>query len=137
MHKEVLPKSAADPIPTSYLWRASHKYAINNPGLKYVMVNMRLHPSCLILLLSASLSLTVFAQAPEQAAPETVSLPPTNDAEEIVRRSVDIDHHNFERAQNYTTQSREVGKILDTNGTVKKTESKTYDITFFYGEPYS
>ncbi|HET9165815.1 MAG TPA: hypothetical protein VFP11_07440, partial [Candidatus Angelobacter sp.] len=63
-------------------------------------------------------------------------LPPTNDPKEIVRRSVEVDHHNFERAQKYTCTQRQVVKQLDKHGNVKSTEIKTYDINFYFGEFY-
>jgi hypothetical protein len=65
------------------------------------------------------------------------SLPPTNDPREIVRRSVEIDHRTIELARNYTCRQREVMKKLGSNGEVKSSEIKTWDITVLYGEPYS
>ena len=59
-----------------------------------------------------------------------------SDAREIVRRSVEVDHHNFERAQKYTCTQRQVIKYLDKHGNVKSTEIKTYDINYYYGEFY-
>jgi hypothetical protein len=64
-------------------------------------------------------------------------LPPTNDPKEIIRRSVEMDHHNWDLAQNYTFQQREVDKQLGKHGEIKSTEIKTYDINFYYGEVYS
>jgi hypothetical protein len=58
------------------------------------------------------------------------------DPKEIVRRSVEVDHHNFERAQKYTCTQRQVIKHLDKHGNVKSTEIKTYDINYYYGEFY-
>src|SRR5215467_3089884 len=69
--------------------------------------------------------------------PATPQFPATNDPQEIVRRSVEIDHRMMERARNYTCQQREVEKHLDSHGNVKSTEIKTWDITILYGEPYS
>jgi hypothetical protein len=63
--------------------------------------------------------------------------PPTNDAKEIVRRSMEIDRRTLELARNYTSQQREVIKHLDKHGNVKSTEVKTYDVSFYYGEEYS
>jgi hypothetical protein len=60
-----------------------------------------------------------------------------SDPREIVRRSVEVDHHNFERAQSYTCTQREVLKHLDKHGSVKSTEIKTWDINFYYGEEYA
>jgi hypothetical protein len=76
------------------------------------------------------------AHAPE-AEPKAPELPPTSDPKEIVRRSVEIDHRNLERARNYTCQQREVEKRLGKNGEAKSTEITTYDVNFYYGEEYS
>ena len=50
---------------------------------------------------------------------------------------MEIDHRTMELARNYTCRQREVEKHLDSHGTVKSTDIKTYDITVLYGEPYS
>src|SRR5258708_8336512 len=89
------------------------------------------------------IGMTVARAAQETAAPALDSavpapaLPPTTDAKEIVRRSVEIDHHNFERARNYTCRQREVERELAKDGSAKSTHIKTFDITFLAGEPYS
>lgn len=99
---------------------------------------------------------TPAAQAPESPASQTTApaaedvppqreedeslsakLPPTNDIKEIVRRAAEMDHHNFERAQKYTCVQHQVVKQLDKNGKVKSTESKSYDINFYFGELYA
>jgi hypothetical protein len=64
-------------------------------------------------------------------------LPPTSDVKEIVRRAVEMDHHNFERAQKYTCVQKQTVKQLDKHGNVKSTESKTYDVNYYFGEFYS
>ena len=71
------------------------------------------------------------------APPQPTAFPPTNDPKEIVRRSVEIDHRTMELARNYTCQQHEVEKHLDSRGAVKSVETKTWDITVLYGEPYS
>ncbi|HZD93145.1 MAG TPA: hypothetical protein VE133_02765 [Candidatus Sulfotelmatobacter sp.] len=71
----------------------------------------------------------------QESAGEKKELPPI-DAREIIRRSVEVDHHNFERAQKYTCTQRQVVKQLDKHGNVKSTEIKTYDINFYFGEFY-
>jgi hypothetical protein len=81
-----------------------------------------------------SVSVQQPAPAAEAQPPE---LPPTNDPKEIVRRSVEMDHRNWERAQNYTCTQREVEKRLGKKGEVKSTEIRTYDVNFYYGEEYS
>jgi hypothetical protein len=76
-------------------------------------------------------------QAVSVAEAKPPELPPTNDPKEIVRRSIEMDHRNWERARNYTCQQREVEKRLGKHGEVKSTEIKTYDVNFYYGEEYS
>jgi hypothetical protein len=63
--------------------------------------------------------------------------PPTNDPKEIVRRCVEMDHRNWERARSYTYRQREVEKQLGKNDEVKSTEIRTFDINFYYGHEYS
>ncbi|SRR6266700_781009 len=78
--------------------------------------------------------------AVQQAAPAETNapqFPPTSDPKEIVRRSVEVDHRALEMARSYTCQHREVTKHLGKNGEVKSTETKTYDINFYYGYQYS
>src|SRR5258708_15387535 len=58
------------------------------------------------------------------------------DAREIVRRSAEVDNRNWEKARNYTCQEREVEKKLDKNDAVKSTETRTNDITFYYGHEH-
>ncbi|HET6843587.1 MAG TPA: hypothetical protein VFK06_18185 [Candidatus Angelobacter sp.] len=83
-----------------------------------------------------SLSLQVVAQQPAQADGVT---PPAAaiDAREIVRRSVETDHRNWEKARNYTCQHRVVEKELDKSGKPKSTKTQTFDVTFYYDEEYS
>lgn len=73
----------------------------------------------------------------DSAENQEAKLPPTNDPKEIVRRAVEVDHHNFEKAQKYTCTQREVIKQVDKQGNVKSTETKTYDLNFYFGEFYS
>jgi hypothetical protein len=76
------------------------------------------------------------SQAPQET--ERAQEPPTGlDPREIVRRSVEIDHRNWEKAQSYTCQQHEVIKHLGKRGEVKSTEIKTFDINFYYGHEYS
>jgi hypothetical protein len=72
--------------------------------------------------------------SPEVKAPEP---PPTSDPKEIVRRSVEADHRSAELARSYTCQQREVEKKLGKHGEVQSTETRTYDVTFYYGQEYS
>jgi hypothetical protein len=82
------------------------------------------------------LPLQVVAQQPAQADGAT---PPAAaiDAREIVRRSVETDHRNREKARNYTCQHRVVEKELDKSGKPKSTKTQTFDVTFYYDEEYS
>ena len=70
-----------------------------------------------------------------ESPPSTSS--PAVDPREIIRRSVEVDHHNWERARSYTCRQREVEKHLDKHGEAKSTTVKTYDVNFYYGEEYS
>ena len=74
---------------------------------------------------------------PDSADDAEPKLPPTDDPREIVRRAVEMDHHNFERAQKYTCTQREVTKELDKHGNAKSTDIKTYDVNYYFGEFYS
>ena len=72
-----------------------------------------------------------------QAASETRQQKAPPDAKDIIRRALEVDHHNFDRAQKYTCTQREVIKHLDKHGNVKSTDIKTYDINYYFGEFYS
>jgi len=62
---------------------------------------------------------------------------PPVDPKEIVRRSVEADHRSWELARTYTCRQHEVEKKLDKHGEAKSTETKTYDVNFYYGREYS
>lgn len=61
---------------------------------------------------------------------------PAQDAREIVRRSVERDQSNFERAKDYTFIRHEEMRFLDGKGRVTKTGSSAYDVTIIGGRPY-
>jgi len=82
-----------------------------------------------------SLFLQAVAQQPEHTG--TTSPAAALDVREIVRRSVETDHHNWEKARNYTCQHRVVEKELEKSGKPKSTKTQTFDITFYYDEEYS
>ena len=82
---------------------------------------------------AASESPTPIQQAPAESKKAG---PQPTDPKELIRRSVEVDHHNFDRAQKYTCTQRQVIKHLDKHGGVKSTEIKTYDINFYFGEFY-
>lgn len=92
----------------------------------------------LILLISAVQFVPAAVQSSSsiQHIPATPSVRVTVDPREIVRRSVEADQRNTKLAKNYTYQERIVEKRLDGNGRPKKQETKTYDISILYGEPY-
>src|SRR5262249_8451763 len=56
---------------------------------------------------AAALVQPVDASSQEAGESEAVKLPLTSDPREIVRRSVEVDHHNFERARKYTCTQHE------------------------------
>ncbi len=72
--------------------------------------------------------------AQQAASPQ---LPPTNDPKEIVRRALETDHRTFELARSYTFRNRQVVRHMSKEGKLKYTETKTFDINFFYGQPYA
>ncbi len=59
------------------------------------------------------------------------------DPREIIRKSVSVDNDYNKRAQDYTLAQKSVEKILDSDGRVKSTSSKTKDIFFIHGDRYS
>lgn len=117
--------------------------------------SLRKMASCTVLLFAA-MTLMVRQAAPQEQQPPSPTgppgaaqpgasvfeiklpaLPPTNDPKEIVRRSVEADHHNWEVARSYTCRQHEIEKRLGKNSEVKSTAIKTYDVTFYYGREYS
>lgn len=72
--------------------------------------------------------------AGQTSAPQ---LPPTSDPKEIVRRALETDHRTFELARSYTFSNRQVVRHMSKEGKLKYTETKTFDINFFYGQPYA
>lgn len=87
-------------------------------------------------LLCCSLSAQESASPPQVASAARQQEAP-RDAKDIIRRALEVDHHNFDRAQKYTCTQREVIKHLDKHGNVKSTDVKTYDINYYFGEFYS
>jgi len=60
----------------------------------------------------------------------------SQDPVNIVRRSLDRDHSNFELLKNYTYVQREETRELDRSGKVTRTESKTTEVLMLGGRPY-
>jgi len=58
------------------------------------------------------------------------------DLKVIVERAFEADVRNEELAKNYTYKEHVEERKLDSNGAVKNVESKTFDVTFVYGEEY-
>ena len=81
------------------------------------MACLRLLPACLACLLPA-----VQGQTPDPL--------------EIIRRSVEKDRLNFERANDYSYVQHSEQRLLDKEGRVSKVESRTYDVIVIDGEPY-
>ncbi len=67
----------------------------------------------------------------------TVPALAADDADAIVRRSLDLDNRNWERAKDYTFRETSLTREYDAARHVKKTESETHDITILYGRPLS
>lgn len=65
-----------------------------------------------------------------------VSALSAQDALEIVRRSVQHDQANWERAKNYTYIVRSTMRERDSSGNIKKVEREAEEIYILYGEPY-
>jgi len=55
---------------------------------------------------------------------------------EIIRRSVERDRLNFERANDYSYVQHTEQRMLDKDGRVSRVESRTYDVIVIDGEPY-
>lgn len=60
----------------------------------------------------------------------------TPDLAAIVERAFEADVRNQEIARNYTYTERVEERKLDGEGAVKGVESKTFDVTYVYGEEY-
>ncbi|MBL8174774.1 MAG: hypothetical protein JNK48_08890 [Bryobacterales bacterium] len=65
-----------------------------------------------------------------------VSALAAEDALEIVRRSVEHDQANWERAKSYTYVVRSTVRERDSGGKIKKEEREAEEIFILYGEPY-
>ena len=59
------------------------------------------------------------------------------DPGEIVKRLATADRRNREVSRQYTFVQRSEERELDAQGRVQKTESKTVDVSYLYGRPYS
>ncbi len=58
------------------------------------------------------------------------------DARDIIRRATEADQHNEELSRNYTFVQRVSRRFLNSDGSVKRTEIRTYDVTLSEGTPY-
>ncbi len=72
-------------------------------------------------------ALAAAATAVGQEAPE---------AQAIVRKSLEKDRFNFDRARDYTYVQRVEERALDAEGRVKQTKSSTFDVVILGGRPY-
>src|SRR5262245_13798022 len=61
---------------------------------------------------------------------------PLSDPVEIIKRLSANDRRNQEIARQYTFMQRTEDRELDGAGAVRKSESKTLEVTFLYGRPY-
>jgi hypothetical protein len=57
-------------------------------------------------------------------------------AVDIVRRSLELENRNRQRARDYTYQQSQTIRQTDGSGRVKSTKSRTHDVLILYGEPY-
>jgi hypothetical protein len=80
---------------------------------------------------SAQLDITTAAEKRQEAPP------PSNDAQEIMRRAVEKDIFNWQAAKDYTFLERMQEDALGGNGQVKSSKSETHEILVLYGEPFS
>lgn len=56
-------------------------------------------------------------------------------AADVVRKSLEREGRNWERAKDYTFQEKAVQREVDPSGKVTKTESELIDVTILYGRP--
>jgi hypothetical protein len=64
-------------------------------------------------------------------------LPAADDPRDIVRRATEVHRRDEEIARNYTYIQRSEKRTLNSDGSVKRTEIRTYDVTFPDGTPYA
>ena len=64
------------------------------------------------------------------------ALLPAQDPLDILRRATETDRRNLEISRSYTYLERQEQRDLDSDGKVKKTESKTTDVTLLEGSPF-
>lgn len=60
-----------------------------------------------------------------------------DNAVDIVRKSLDLDNRNWQRAKDYTFRETSVQRERDAGGNVKKTESEVHEIFVINGRPVS
>ena len=65
-----------------------------------------------------------------------VRLPAADDPREIVRRATEAARRNEQIARHYTYVQRSEERTLNSDGSVKRIESLTHDVTFADGTPY-
>jgi hypothetical protein len=58
------------------------------------------------------------------------------DAHDIIRRATEADQRNEAASRNYTFVQRVSKRYLNADGSVKRTEIRTYDVTLSEGTPY-
>lgn len=58
------------------------------------------------------------------------------DAQEIVRKSVELDQSNWQRMKDYTWVARQTDRLLDSSGQVKSQKTEEWETVVIYGEPH-
>jgi hypothetical protein len=71
------------------------------------------------------------------AAALSVPVARSQDAAEIVRKSVERDARNFARLKDYTLTQRDEMRIYNRSGKLQSTRSGTYEIVILEGQPYA
>lgn len=58
-------------------------------------------------------------------------------ARDIVRKALDRDNLDFQRARDYTYRQQQITRETDAKGAVTSTRSRTHEVVILYGRPFS
>jgi hypothetical protein len=102
------------------------------------MALMRAASYCGLLRLGFALSLVVAALGQTASAPSNARAGASQiSPNEIVRRAMERDVHNWEQEKNYTFIRRIEQHELGADGAVKSSKSEAEEVLFLYGQPYA